>query len=272
MKKKLVHFLSALVVLSQLAGCGAAAVTSPPDQTIVKAPEEISWGNVYGVFIGVLKWEDSTIPTFPEPARKDRVLVETLLQRGVPKEQIIFLEDEKATGAEILSKLGSVLSNTKANSTFIFYYDGHGDNDPVPYVYNYDIKYNHETKSYSNYTRLAQVGDLIKERFQGNLLIFLGDFCYSGALMQEAKKQTRPAVALTSINDGISTPRWTYTETLIDLFSGKASSDLNQDGKITFSEAHETLKKKMLDMEEQTPGFSYNTGFKLDMTLSIVLK
>lgn len=217
--------------------------------------------NTYIFISGVLKWQSPSLASFSDRNRKDVELYNKFLASGVPKENMVFLKDSEATLNMMTTKLKEILSKTKAGSTFIFYYAGHGvrggNNGPVCFA-NYDY-----IGSKANGFKVTTVSELVKSDFKGKQIWLLADCCYSGSLIEEGKKissnGSQVAVFTSSSSSNISTGNWTFSQTIIDCFSGLAETDRNKDGIISFGETKEELFDAMKYREKQLSGtYFYN--------------
>ena len=224
--------------------------------------KSIDYSKTFVFMIGILSWHDADLSSFPTEGRKDRVLEQAFLSAGVPRSQLVFLEDSVATKITIMRELKAILAKTKGDSNFIFYYAGHGSNDPTFYIASYDMV----AGNVSSTVTFRDIGTEIRKSFTGQLLLYLGDMCFSGGFALEAQKQTTPAIAITSANDKIeSTDTWTYTETWIDIINGKNTFDTDKNGGISIKEAGSIVRQKMLTKENQAS--LYESNGKVDESL-----
>lgn len=220
------------------------------DQRSVSA---IDPSNTYVLIAGVLKWQSPSLSSFSNKNRKDEELFNLLLGKGVSRANAIFLKDHEATLANMTNELKNLLSRTTAGSTFIFYYAGHGvraGDGPVCFA-NYDYKAGYGFA-------VTTVSEQIKNLFKGKQVWLMADCCFSGSLMEEAKKISSAGKSVitftSSTSSNISTANWTFTQTMIDCFSGLALCDRNSDKKITLAEARSELFDAMKYREKQLSG------------------
>jgi len=226
--------------------------------------------NTYVFIAGVLKWQSPSLSPFSNKNRKDEELYNLLLSKGIKKENTVFLKDDAATLANMTSSLKQILQKANAQSTFIFYYAGHGvraGNGPICFA-NYDYKS-------GNGFEASTVSAIIKSFFKGKQVWLLADCCYSGTLMEEAKKIStagKPVVTFTSSSSAnISTANWTFTQTIIDCLSGLAVGDRNADGKISLAEVKNELFDAMKYREKQLSGtVFYNVDESIAFNMSAV--
>ena len=180
------------------------------------------------------------------------------MSQNVPAKNIILLIDEESSVSEMKSAVLKALEKAPEGSTFIFYYAGHGvkDKDNTIYFASYDINSDNYKKTGFN---VSWLGDAVRDKFKGKLVWLLADCCYSGALLDEASKINsagKNIIALTSAAScNISTANWTFTQTMIDCFSGLKFADRNQDGTISISETGMELGDAMKFRERQMCGF-----------------
>ena len=80
----------------------------------------------WAFIVGVLEWEHEDIYSpFPKEQRRDAQLVKLLEERGVPKGQIRYLQDRRATTAAItppvrkVMRRGARLASVKAGETML---------------------------------------------------------------------------------------------------------------------------------------------------------
>lgn len=222
-------------------------------------PVVIDPANTYVFVAGVLKWQSPTLASFNNTNRKDEELYNLLISKGVKRENSIFLKDNEATLDNMNNRLKEILRKTNPQSTFIFYYAGHGvraGNDPACFA-NYDY-------ANGNGFKVTTLSEQVNSLFKGSQVWLLADCCFSGSLMEEAKKigtTGKSVITFTSsTSSNISTGNWTFSQTMIDCFSGVAACDRNTDGKITLTEARSELYDAMRYRERQLSGTAfYNT-------------
>lgn len=200
--------------------------------------------------VGVLKFDDPKLRSYPDEGRVDAVLIETLRKRGVAEDRICHLQNEEATLAHVTAQLTEFLRKPAQGDTLIFYYTGHGTRDfrdpsrPVNFI-TYDTK--------SKWTVRSMV-QAIESSFKGSTVILAADCCHSGALADEASRfagSKQYGVLASSLASSVSTNNWTFTQCLVDIFSGNALVDINGDGEIRFQEAGAYCDTEMSFSEQQ---------------------
>lgn len=96
--------------------CIAAAASEPP-----AAPASLP---KLSLPAGVCKLKGETEYDWDPSTRRDTVLVDTLVARGVPRGNIVTLLDDAATLKDVTAALQRQCEAAAADETFIFYYDG----------------------------------------------------------------------------------------------------------------------------------------------------
>ena len=227
----------------------------------------------YALLVGILEWQDSDLASFPKKDRRDRELQQTLEAAGVPRANVVFLEDAKATQAAILRELKRVAARAGEGSTLIFYFAGHGTQADGETVFcNYDID---TSRSKATGITVSRIGDILRESWEGERLVLLADCCHSGGLASIVRAYNGDpyvrAASLTSATaSNISTGRWTFTESVIAAFSGKVAADTDRDGRVTFEDADAYIYKEMRYRELQLARGARSTRFEPDFRFSTV--
>src|SRR4051812_5446578 len=90
------------------------------------APDGLHPTKTYALLVGVVEWQDASLLRFPRVGRQDRELERALLAWGVPRSQLHFLEDKEATRERIITELEKAAGAAPPDSTFLFYFTGHG--------------------------------------------------------------------------------------------------------------------------------------------------
>jgi hypothetical protein len=224
------------------------ALAPPP----VDARPAIDFSRAWLFFVGVLEWQDPAFESFPKDIRRDGVLVDALLARGVPKEQVVFLVDRAATKARIEAKLRATLAKTKPGDTLWLYYAGHGDDDANgTHFMPFDV----DADDYGTAWSVTSIVDEIERSFRGDVAVLTADCCSSGALADEVQKRDDARVSyavLASVRTGeTSTDAWTYTDCLIDGVRGDRRIDFDADDVISFDELRLHTEMQLAMVEEQ---------------------
>ncbi|MBS0618716.1 MAG: caspase family protein [Spirochaetes bacterium] len=216
--------------------------------------------NTVGVVVGVLEWKDSSLSPFSNHLRKDKELHALLKKRGAKNIQLLI--DAQATRKNIEAAIRKSATTATADSTFYFYYAGHGIQDNTgAYIANADIDTN---RTSATGLSMRTIAELIAKNFRGQRVILTGDFCFSGAFEQVVKilaAQGKQVIVLTSATaSNISTGNWTYTQTWLDCLAGSPFCDRNGDGTITLGEANTEIGEAMKFRERQRNGFALSNA------------
>lgn len=223
--------------------------------------------------IGVLEWQDISLATYEKKGRQDQILYEILEQRGILKENMVYLQDKKATLANITREFETLLKKSDSGSTFFFYYAGHGQHSKdrtKTYFLNYDCKTSDSEKYCFS---LSTIEEMIKKYFKGKLVIFTADCCYSGALNVVAENLTKSGiesiVLTSSVSSNSSTGAWTFTESLNEILYGNPIMNLT--GKnITIKNAGEYICENMKYADSQKGNYYHTTNVPENFILSKV--
>jgi len=212
--------------------------------------------------VGLLEWKDSeSFASFPKENRRDETLLKVLKDRGVPSSQVVYLQDRTATTAAIRSEFLKLLAKTRAGDTIFVYYEGHGykDDSGKTFFASYDV----DGEANPGWA-MTSIPATIEKYFRGSTAIIAMDNCYSGSMIEavnDARRRVSYAVMASSSASQSSTGNWTFTEALINAFSGSPVTDDNKDGVVTFAELEANASADMLFGEEQVASFAFIGGF-----------
>lgn len=211
--------------------------------------------STHAVVVGALTFKDPGILPFSSRHRKDQELADLLVSRGVKKENLTLLLDEQSTAENVFKALEATASAAPADSTFLFYYAGHGDKSDKGVIS--FVAYDSSSDKKTDLT-LARIERTIEKNFKGMRILLLADACYSGGLLDVATRLSAKgfsAAALTSAeSSNLSTGNWTFTQTLIDALSGLPVTDRNADGKVDIGELADEARDAMKYREHQRSG------------------
>ena len=242
-----------------LSSSGARATAAPGASSgSVVAPKKTAWdpATTYAVIVGVIAFQDPSIPTFSDRHRKDRELSDLLVKRGVPADHVVTLIDKDAPAAAVLDQIAKTADKTQPGSTFLFYYAGHGgfadDKGNVTFLA-YDVGKDPKTQ-----LDLSKIQAAIADHAHASRVLLFADCCHSGGLMSVADAlhaKGFDAVAITSADSSnLSTGNWTFSQTLIDAFAGRALFDHDADGSIDLGELADESAEAMKCRENQRSG------------------
>ncbi|CAN5539029.1 hypothetical protein BH10ACI1_BH10ACI1_33090 [soil metagenome] len=262
MRNKLLNlFITAIILLI----VSSASVKNVNSQTQKVWNPQKTW--VF--FVGLLEWQDSeTFASYPQQNRRDVILLDVLRQRGVPENQIMYLQDREATTEKIKSSLQTFLSKAQPDDWVFFYYSGHGyksEDNRETFFAGYDAD-DH------NMWNINSVPDAIDTYFKGSNALIMLDNCYSGAMaeaVEHRKSRVSYAVLASSHFNSSSTGNWTFTESLIYAFRGESFIDDDSDGEITLAELAQNSADDMLFAEEQITEFTFTGSLKNQTVIAV---
>lgn len=252
------YFLFAVFTVLSLVSCKKEILQNEPALT----QDDIFFdaANVKVLIAGTLEWEDAyNLPPFSKYHRKDAELENTLLNFGVPQQNIFALYDEEATLENLYAALQDISANSDCETRFLFYFCGHGFNgwyDDINSVYfaNYDIEYYTPKETGFNVNAIYEQ----LTGFKGSHVLLTADCCKSGGLMQVAEKfaaDGKKAMAITSCSaTDWSTGNWTFTQKIIEALNGDGLIDKNTDGNISFDEMVFGIQEGLKFTDRQKPG------------------
>jgi hypothetical protein len=206
--------------------------------------------------VGILEWQDSeTFESFPKENRRDRELISFFRERGVPRTQIVYLQDRAATTSRIQNALRSLLSKTKEGDTLFLYYTGHGykAENGRAYFASYDTN-EEDNPGWA----MDSIPSTVERYFKGERAFLTADCCFSGALADAVRarpRRTSYAVFASATSDKTSTGEWTFTECLLAGLRGQPYIDTDGNGEITLSELGREIRGDMAFAEEQSSSF-----------------
>lgn len=266
------RFLIAVLLLCL--GCVAPdlaqAETALPNTQLAA---KISWQptQTLALLVGVLDWQDTSLATYTAENRYDQEFHDILRQRGVASESIIFLKDKKATLKAIKQALKRLLAKSDKNSTFLFYYTGHGDR-PKEETETYFLNYDCDTNNYAATSlSLKTLAELISKDFKGRQVILTADCCYSGNLNGAAEMlaatgiETMVLSSATAANE--STGEWTFTRSLNEILTGTPLMQCAE-LELTAASAADYIAYNMACAEMQLANYHLTPGFPAEFVLT----
>ncbi len=228
---------------------------------------ENTWepGKTWVFAVGILEFEASKVfGSFPKEGRRDQVFMDTLEKRGVPKANIVFIKVTDATKDKLTSEFETLLKKAATGDTLIFYYAGHGVKDDQHNAYFVPNDCKLVKKGYDTCWSVSSVFDTIEKNFKGSTVLVTADCCHCGAVCTEAGKRASKIAYGTLVSahlNTVSTPRWTFTNVLIDTFGGNAMVDTDGNEKTTFAETAYYAETEMAFFEQQLSVSGVCNGF-----------
>jgi hypothetical protein len=244
---------------------------------VARGGDRATWRpeNTFVFMAGIIEWPKAAgLSSFTDNKRLDTKLAATLRAAGVPDANLVFLEDKDATRDNIRTKLGEVAGRAGEGSTFIFYFEGHGALERgKTYFCNYDIDPDRLTETGFSTDDLYSILDA---RWKGERAVLFADCCHSGGLASVVSRldaKSRKAACLASATaSNRSTGNWTFTQGLIDAFSGYGIVDANGDDEITLDELDGFVHDEMKYGESQLTHAVRSRAFETDFVLRKVKK
>jgi hypothetical protein len=216
----------------------------------------------WAFIVGILEWHHGDIfEPFPKEQRRDAALVKLLGERGVPKEQICYLQDRKATTARIAEMFAEHLAKASPGDTLFVYYCGHGSltEAGATYFASYDAD-GEENVGWL----VSDIPAVVERSFRGSHALLFADCCHSGHLADAvAAKPRRVAYASlgSSLASELSTGNWTFTEALLAGLRGEDYTDSDGSAEITLAELAAHVHEEMAFAEEQISTFATSPRF-----------
>jgi len=223
----------------------------------------------WAFIVGLLEWQrDDIYSSFPKEERRDAQLVKLLIERGVPKAQIRYLQDRKATTAAIDAGMAAHLAAAPPGSTLMLYFCGHGGMDDAGQVF--FASYDADDAQNPGWP-VPAIPDAVEAHFKGGQAILLADCCHSGHLADAvAARPRRVAYAslCSSLSSELSTGNWTFTEAILAALRGEAYADGDGSATISLAELAAHIQAELAFAEEQVATFATTHGFDPALVLA----
>jgi len=183
---------------------------------------------------------------FAHANRQDQELHDTLARKGVPTNHMTILLEEQATAEGTRAALSNMLERATPDSTFIFYFAGHGNpGQCCTCGEGFDV---------------SDITVAVKKQFKGRNVLLMADCCYSGGLGTVATNLAAAgfkAASLTSADAIVeSSGNWTFTQTILGALNGNVLLDEDHDGFVTLGEAVAEVASEMKFREHQLSGYT----------------
>lgn len=226
-------------------------------------------GKTWVFVAGLLEWKHKeAYGSFPKKGRRDAELVSFFRKAGVPREQLVYLQDGAATSAAIRDSLAKTLDKTRPGDVLFLYYCGHGGKaaDGAAYFASYDAG---DTGNPG--WAMAAIPAEIQRRFHGERAFLAADCCASGGMTQ-AVQQQRGKVSFACLTSSganeVSTGNWTFTAALLDGLRGAPGCNGNGDGAVSLGELAAYVEKDMAFGEQQLASSAFTGSLNPRTALS----
>lgn len=211
------------------------------------------------------RFEGETTPSFSMDDRLDGAFVELLQARGVPKNQITFLQDAAATTQRVEQEFVASLRASQPDELLLFYYGSHGNYDAETQTYTF--------ASYDDEVNFSWVFEALGAHFKGAAACLIADSCHSGGIV-ELIPQRAPRLAYLGLSSthahNTAWSRWRFVDCLIRGFSGDPRVDLNGDGQIDWADLARYTERHMAFVAEGKPMFGVANGFSPNLCIADV--
>jgi len=250
-------------------------------ETLSKKLEKMSinneWDfpNTIALLIGLTKYQDGkNLKGWTKEKRRDEDLYQTLISKGVNACNIVFLKDDQAIRSTIHEKLTEVIAKSDENSTFMFYFSGHGDRTEdllaglfLPYDFLSDVTRSSRETCLSTDDLIYQ----IETHFKGKKCVLTADCCYAGNLnkVATALEGNIDVLVMCSINhSNESTGSWIFTEVLEEIIRGKAYYSDRNDGYFRVKHAKKYIMSNLFLGANQVANVYHNSGVDPEFIIS----
>lgn len=260
---------------------------SKGEKTLIIKKTRKTFDKIWVVSIGISQYQGIKGLKY---AQQDAISIAQYYQKsvGVPKERTLLLTNENATLRQIKRVIGEELpKKVEEDDLVVIYFSGHGDVEELDgknrigypkYILPFDAS---RQNLYSTALEMNIVADIM-ERIHARRMIFFGDYCYSGGVIEGAKSANNKRI--TNLSDPLlerfsesNTGRFfltssranevsvendslksgIFTHFLLKALRGEDDADENLDGYISVMEAHNYVYSKVTTFtkNQQHPNF-----------------
>lgn len=216
------------------------------------------------VFIVCLaRFEGETTPSFSTDDRLDGRLAEVFKARGVPKDHIVMLLDDRATSENIKFRFTNFLHDSKPDELLIFYFGSHGSYSAKTGKYFFS--------TFDGSLPFDWAFDAIEHDFEGSRAIMFADCCYSGGIGEiAAKRDTHIAYACISsaFCHNVAYSGWRFIDCMLRGFSGAPVVDPDGTGHVDLSDLARYMAGHMAFVAEGKSSFVTTGDFDRHLVLA----
>jgi hypothetical protein len=217
------------------------------------------------VFIACLyRYKGDKKATWDTSERMDGKMAKFFQERGVPKQHIIHLMDDEASLANVKKHFTQLMQESKPGELLVFYFGGHGSYGD-----------HHKPGSLCLFDQQFDPNwlfDEMEKDFKGSRALLFADCCFSGGIVELAKKRKTAAIGYACLSSTYSTQEATsgsrFQLCLMRGFEGDPRVDLNGDGHVDFEELATYTERYMAFAAEGKPMFTTTKGFNPKLHLA----
>jgi hypothetical protein len=235
--------------------------------TRLRAAEATAWQptKTRVFLVSLTRFAGARLHSFTTDDRLDDSFAELFRARGVPAEQIVLLKDEQANTQNIKQEFTRFLRESRSGELLIFYFGSHGSYDPERETYSFC--------AFNDNLSFTWALDAIESDFQGTHALLATDCCYSGGIVNLAKRRKTPiAYACLSSTFAHQTAwsGWRFMQCLMRGLAGSPVVDLNEDGTVDLDELAAYTARYMAFAAEGKPSFATTGDFDPKLRLASV--
>jgi hypothetical protein len=259
------HFIRASrPVIALAAAVGLAASSGAKPET---SKEKSQWepAKTRAFIVCLAKFKGEKKPSFTTNDRLDGHFVELLKKRGVPAAHVVFLQDQNATAKNIKKEFTDFLRKSQAGETLFFYYGSHGAFDPKSGVHSY--------VAFDDWLPMTWAFDAIEKDFKGGKALMFADCCFSGGLIELAKKR-KTAIAYGCLSSTYchqtASSGWRFIQCLMRGLEGSPVVARTPDAEIDLEGLAHYTERYMAFCAEGKPMFTTTNGLNPRLHLAKV--
>lgn len=231
---------------------------SPKSTNTIDITKRLDLRRLWVLSVGIHKFEADHLHGGREAVvTEDIGLIDSLMSRGVPANQIVALRDEQATTANCISQLKNLTSQAKPGDALLLFIHSHGSLKDGGLVCTY------ETGGTWKYTDIIQQ---IEDNFAGSHAILCVGACHSGSLLNDVGAKPRRVAYFGVTSVSADRNAWTnatadFEACIRDAFDGSPCPDLNRDGVTTFDEFGKYISEEQSTLFGSQPSVEYTDSF-----------
>ena len=213
--------------------------------------------------VSLARFKGDRLHSFTTDDRLDDRFAELFKERGIPASQIVLLKDEQATTQNVQREFASCLLKSRPGETLFFYFGSHGGYDPKTGKFSFC--------AFNDDLSFTWALNAIESDFKGTHAFLMTDCCYSGGIVDLAKKrETSIAYACLSSTYAHQTAwsGWRFMQCLMRGFAGDPVVDLDGNGHVDLDELAAYTAGYMAFAAEGKPMFTTTGDFNPKLRLA----